>query len=122
MQDIIHSIIAELLPVLSAVLTALAAYGVSLLAKRLKLHLADEHQAILRLAVRKAISGAEEWAARKAGISQGSVAGAQKAEWVHDRLNSMFPDLTSDELDKMIDEELGAIKGVGASGEKALEV
>lgn len=122
MQDLIHSLIAELLPVLSAILTALAAYGVSLLAKRLKLHLADEHQAILRLAVRKAISGAEEWAARKAGVSQDRVAGAQKAKWVHNRLNSMFPDLTPDELDKMIDEELGAIKGVGASGEKALEV
>lgn len=122
MQDLLHSIIAELLPVLSAILTALAAYGVTLLAKRFKLQLADEHQAILRLAVRKAISGAEEWAARKAGVESDPIAGSKKAEWVHARLKAMYPDLAPDELDKLIDEELGAIKGVGASGEKALDV
>lgn len=122
MQDLLHSVIAELLPVLTAILTALAIYGLSLLAKRFKIQLADEHQAILRLAVRKAISGAEEWAARKAGVESDPIEGSKKAQWVHERLKDMYPDLAPDELDKMIDEELGAIKGAGASGEKALDV
>lgn len=122
MHDLLHSFIAELLPVLTAVLTALAIYGLGLLAKRFKIQLADEHQAILRLAVRKAISGAEEWAARKAGVESDPIEGSKKAQWVHARLKDMYPNLAPDELDKMIDEELGAIKGVGASGEKALDV
>ena len=122
MQEIIHSIVAELIPVLSALLTAVATYGVSLLAKRFKVQLNDEHQALLRMAVRKAISGAEEWGARKAGIESRPISGAEKAIWVHNRVQKMFPKLTSDELDSMIDEELGAIKGPGATKDKRIEV
>ena len=67
MDAFMQSVIGEIIPVLSALLTAVATYGVALLAKRFKLQLGDEHKLVVRLAVRKAISGAEEWAARKAG-------------------------------------------------------
>lgn len=122
MQEILHSVVAELLPVLSALLTAVATYGVALLAKRFKIQLGDEHQAIVRLSVRKAISGAEEWAARKSGIESKPIEGAEKAMWVHARVRAMFPKLASEELDALIDEELGAIKGPGATKDKGLEV
>ena len=42
--------------------------------------------------------------------------------WVHKRVQAAFPKLASDELDALIDEELGAIKGVGASKEQGLDV
>lgn len=122
MEDLYKEIIAEALPVVGALLTAVVTYAVSLLAKRFKLQLNDEHQMLVRFAVRKAISGAEEWAARKASVETQAVSGAQKAIWVRNRLRSMFPNLTSEELDDMIDEELGAIKGVGSTGEKGLDV
>ena len=122
MEEIAQHIIKEVIPVLGAILTALATYGVSLLTKRYKIQLNEEHQILMRLAVRKAISGAEEWAYRKAKIDERSVGGAEKATWVHERVKKVFPNLTSDELDTLIDEELGSIKGVGSSGDKGLDV
>lgn len=122
MDAFMQSVIGELIPVLSAVLTAVATYGVALLAKRFKLQLGDEHKLVVRLAVRKAISGAEEWAARKAGVESDPIKGAEKAMWVHKRVQQAFPKLASEELDALIDEELGAIKGVGASKEQGLDV
>ncbi len=122
MEEIAQHIIKEVIPVLGAILTALATYGVSLLTKRYKIQLNEEHHILMRLAVRKAISGAEEWAHRKAKIEERSVRGAEKAVWVHARIQSMFPNLASDELDTLIDEELGSIKGVGSSGDKGLDV
>jgi hypothetical protein len=122
MEDLGKEMMAELLPVMGAILTAVVTYSVSLLAKRFKIQLNDEHQMLVRFAVRKAISGAEEWAARKANVETQPVDGAQKAVWVKDRLKAMFPKMTSEQLDAMIDEELGAIKGVGATREKGLDV
>lgn len=122
MEDLGKEMMAELLPVMGAILTAVVTYSVSLLAKRFKIQLNDEHQMLVRFAVRKAISGAEEWAARKANVETQPVDGAQKAVWVKSRLKAMFPKMTSEQLDAMIDEELGAIKGVGATREKGLDV
>ena len=122
MEDLGKEMMAELLPVMGAILTAVVTYSVSLLAKRFKIQLNDEHQMLVRFAVRKAISGAEEWAARKANVETQPVDGAQKAVWVKGRLKAMFPKMTSEQLDAMIDEELGAIKGVGATREKGLDV
>ena len=122
MEEIAQHIIKEVIPVLGAILTALATYGVSLLTKRYKIQLNEEHQILMRLAVRKAISGAEEWAYRKAKIDERSVGGSEKDTWVHERVKKVFPNLTSDELDTLIDEELGSIKGVGSSGDKGLDV
>ena len=65
MEDILKHFAEALLPVFGALLTAFSSYAVTLVAKRLKIRLADEEQAMLRGAVRKAIAGAEEWAARK---------------------------------------------------------
>ena len=122
MEEIMKHVINELIPVLGALLTALATYGVSLLTKRFKIQLNEEHKVLTRIAVRKAISGAEEWAYRKGKIEERSVEGIEKAQWVHERVKKAFPKLASDELDLLIDEELGSIKGVGSSGDKGLDV
>jgi hypothetical protein len=122
MEEIMKHIISEVIPVLGALLTALATYGVSLLTKRFKIQLSEEHKVLTRIAVRKAISGAEEWAYRKGKIEDRSVNGGEKATWVHNRVKKAFPNLASDELDLLIDEELGSIKGVGSSGEQGLDV
>jgi len=122
MEEIGKHVINELIPVLAALLTAFATYGVQLLTKRFKIQLNEEHKMLTRIAVRKAISGAEEWAYRKAKIEERDIDGKEKAIWVHERIKKAFPNLTSDELDLLIDEELGSIKGVGSSGEKGLDV
>lgn len=122
MEDLMKHFAEAALPVLGALLTAISSYAVTLIAKRLKIRLADEEQALLRLAVRKAIAGAEEWAARKANLETNPIAGASKAQWVHDRIKEKFPKITSDELDRMLDEELALIADVGATKEKTFEV
>ena len=121
MEDLMKHTAEALLPILGALLTAFSSYAVTLIAKRLKLKLRDEEQAMLRGAVRNAIAGAEEWAARKANLDTNPVAGARKAQWVHERIKENFPKLAPDELDRILDEELAMIADVGATKEKKLE-
>lgn len=122
MEDFIKIVAEALLPVLAALLTALSSYAVSLLAKRFKVQLDDEQQLVLRIAIRKAVAGAEEWAARTAKIESNPISGARKAKWVHERVKVLFPNLTSDELDHLIDEELAQLVGVGSTGENTVEI
>jgi len=121
MEDLMKHMAEALLPVFGALLTAFSSYAVTLVARRLKIRLADEEQAMLRGAVRKAIAGAEEWAARKANLDTDPVAGARKAQWVHERIKENFPKVAPDELDRLLDEELAMIADVGATKEKKLE-
>ena len=121
MEDLMKHMAETLLPVFGALLTAFSSYAVTLVARRLKIRLADEEQAMLRGAVRKAIAGAEEWAARKANLDTDPVAGARKAQWVHERIKENFPKVAPDELDRLLDEELAMIADVGATKEKKLE-
>jgi len=122
MEDFIKIVAEALLPVLAALLTALSSYAVSLLAKRFKVQLDDEQQLVLRIAIRKAVAGAEEWAARTAKIESNPISGARKAKWVHERVKALFPNLTPDELDHLIDEELAQLVGVGSTGENTVEI
>lgn len=122
MEEIMKMILEALIPILGALLTALSSYAISLLAKRFKVRLDAEQQLVLRSAIRKAVAGAEEWAARTAKVESNPISGARKAQWVHERVKVMFPNLASDELDQLIDEELAQLVGVGSTGEKALEI
>lgn len=116
----LHSFFAELLPVLSALLTAIISYGAILYIKKLKVQLSQEEEDQLRLTVRNAINGAEEWAARKMKLEKASVNGLEKASWVHERVKQSYSDLTSEELDKLIDEELTHSISSGASAFKEI--
>ena len=121
MQDMLHSFFAELLPVLSALLTAIISYGAILYIKKLKIQLSQEQEDQLRLAVRNAINGAEEWAARRVKLDNKQVAGLEKASWVHDRIKESFSGLTTEELEKLIDEELNHFSDSGAFTRKGID-
>ena len=121
MSEFGKMIIENLLPVVGALLTALSTYAVRLIAAKLKLQIAAEEEAMLRFAIRKAIAGAEEWAARKAHVNSKPVAGADKARWVSERIKDIYPSVENNEITRLIDEELASIKGVGATGDKSIE-
>jgi hypothetical protein len=117
------SLASYLLPVIAAILSALAAYGLRYLAKKWKIDLDLAQDAAIRTAVRSAIAGAEEMASRKLKLEPGkAVPGSEKAQWVFDRVNQMFPDLININLHKMIDEELAQIRGVGATGDRVVGI
>ena len=120
MESLFNSILAELLPVTAAILTALLSYGILLLTSHFKIKVSQEHEDLIRLSVRKAIGGAEEWAARQLGLEDVEVSGFEKTIWVRDRVRMYYPDLTDDELDRLIDEELAALPRVGATQEKVV--
>ena len=109
------NLMATLLPILAMVLTAFASWGLQILAKKWGLQLDLEKDAAVRMAVRTAIGGAEEWAARKLMLDDDVVDGADKAKWVHQQVTALWPKLIPDGLDRMIDEELSLMYDVGAT-------
>ena len=115
-------LLSYLLPVIAAVLTALSSWGLTLLAKKWKIDLDLTKDAALRLALRAAIGGAEEWAARKLKLDpEAAVDGAEKAKMVKGIIEAKWPKLTPAELDQLIDEELAATKGVGATQDRVVQ-
>jgi len=108
-------IMSMLLPVIAALLTAVITWGLSKLAKKWGINLDLTKDATIRVAIRTAIGGAEEWAERKWKIDGKKPEGAEKAKWVHDQVSALWPTLLPDNLDGMIDEELAAMSGVGAT-------
>jgi len=109
------TLMSYLLPVIAAVLTGLISWGLTKLFKKWGVQLDLTKDAAIRQAVRIAIGGAEEWAARKMKLDA-KPDGAEKAKWVHDQVSRLWPRLLPDDLDGMIDEELAAMQGVGATG------
>ena len=110
-------LLSLLLPVIAAVLSGLIAWGLTKLTKKWGINLDMTKDAALRIAIRTAIGGAEEWAERKWNIDGNKPEGAEKAKWVHDQVSALWPTLIPDSLDRMIDEELATMKGVGATGD-----
>lgn len=106
-----------MLPLLAAVLTAVAWKLVAALLKKWGVDLSESQERALRSSVRRAIGGAEEWAARELKIDKAKKSGGEKEAWVRMRLKKLYPDLLDDDLALYIDEELARINGVGASGE-----
>jgi len=111
-------IMSYLLPVIAVIITALASWALTLLAKKLGVQVDMTKDAAIRRAVRMSIGGAEEWAARKMGTDESKKPeGVEKADWVKRQMNSMWPNLLPEELDRYIDEELAAVPGAGATGD-----
>ena len=110
-------LLSLLLPVIAAVLSGLIAWGLTKLTKKWGINLDMTKDAALRIAIRTAIGGAEEWAERKWNIDGNKPEGAEKAKWIHDQVSALWPTLIPDSLDRMIDEELATMKGVGATGD-----
>lgn len=115
------TILSYVLPVLAAVIGSLVAWGVKKLVNKWGIQLDLHKDSQLRIAVRAAIKGAEEWAARKMKLdTDKAVTGAEKASWVQKRIQRMFPELLPDDLEALIDEELASMWGVGSTGERVV--
>lgn len=109
------TILSYLLPVAALVLTTLLSWGMTYLGRRYKVQLDLTQDAALRVAVRAAIGGAEEWGARKLKIQGKRVPSAEKAAWVKKAVTSQWPKLLPEDLDRLLDEEIAAMHGVGAT-------
>lgn len=121
-EYIMKEIFEIVLPIMGAMLTAISSYAVSILCKRMGIKLDQDKQDQVRHLIRSGIAGAEEWAARKAKVDSRNVTGLEKAQWVHAQLKKKFPNLASDDLDLMIDQELAMLEDVGATGSKKINV
>lgn len=120
MRELLNEIMGYILQGLAALISAMILVGLQRLAKRFNLQLSEREQAMVRGAVRKAIAGAEEWAARELKANRQPVAGVQKAARVKGMVTAQWPKLLPDDLDRMIDEELAAMSGVGATGDRVV--
>ena len=118
-QNLGVQLFGYMLPGIAGVLVALLSWLLLLGARRLGLNIDLARDSMIRGAVRAAIAGAEEWAARKlkAGSKTG---GAEKLQWAIDQLRERYPGALPDELRRMVDEELGLMIGVGATGDQAI--
>lgn len=123
LTEIGRDILAQMLPVMGALLMALASWALHSLQKKLGVELnAKANEAILGT-VRQGIAIAEERAAQaaKANVTDDDrKAGAQKAAWAAAFVEKQWPKLASDDVDDLIHSELARLKGVGATGDKAL--
>jgi len=104
-----------LLPTAGAVLSLLAGWLLLGLRRRLGLEIADAHAALIRGTVRRAIAGAEEWAAREGGRG-----GLVKSAHAIAAVRVQYPKLPPSSACRLLDEELGSLPGMGASGDRAV--
>lgn len=114
-------VLGYVFPVLAIILTSLAAWGLQRLAVKFGIDINLKRDAAIRFAVRAAIAGAEEWAARKLKLDDQKVHASEKLAWVKKVIEAQWPKLLPDDLDRIIDEELATMRGVGATGDKTVE-
>ncbi len=116
MELLIKPLIEIILPVLATVLTALGALVVQRMQQKFKVQLDVEQNKVVRDTIRKAIVGAEEWAARKMGHEGiDRVGGLEKADHVLSVVKKAYPKLDESEVMQIIDEEIATIKGLGST-------
>jgi hypothetical protein len=116
--DIGRQILEQLLPIMGALLAALAAVALQKLQKKLGYELSEKQEAMLMAQVRRGISYAEEKAAHAAKVvidKDDRESAQQKAKWAAEIIEAKYPKLTSDEIDKLIKTELANMTGVGAT-------
>lgn len=114
--SLVAQALSYLLPLLASILSALAIWVLGLLGRRFRVQLDLEQGSKLRGAVRAAILGAEEWAARQAKVAGGPPpAGPLKASWATEALRRQYPAVLPADLALLLDEELGGMPGYGAS-------
>lgn len=114
--SLVAQALSYLLPLLASILSALAIWVLGLLGRRFRVALDLEQGSKLRGAVRAAIFGSEEWAARQAKVAGGPPpAGPLKASWATEALRRQYPAVLPADLALLLDEELGGMPGYGAS-------
>jgi len=118
-QGLGGQVLSYVVPIAGSLLSVLGAWLLLLLKKRLNLNIDVTRDSMLRSAIRAAIAGAEEWAARRLKTGQKTDSHA-KLQWVVDALIVQYPKLLPDDLKRTIDEELGLMPGAGATGDRAI--
>lgn len=101
---------------LGTILVALASWAVKKLSDKLGFELDEQKEEALRAQVRRAIGHAEEWARRRAKAGEGVTDGGEKLKFVLAIMERLAPNLTPDDLDRLIHEEIAFLRNVGASG------
>jgi len=107
-SGVLPTVLAYLIPVVGAFLAALLGWALALLAKRMGIQTTAAQDAALRAAIRAAIGGAEEWAARKAKAGELQPSGKEKAARVVDIVARQWPAALPADLHLRLDEELAA--------------
>ena len=120
-QTLLNEIMGYVLQGLAALIAAMILVGLQRLQQRFRLQLTEREQDMIRQAVRRGIAGAEEWAARELKTKRAPVAGVQKAARVKDMVAAQWPNLLPADLDRMLDEELATMPGVGATGARTVD-
>ncbi len=108
--------LAYVLPIAATVLSALASWALIAIRKKTGIDIDIRQDAALRVAIRSAIAGAEEWAARKLKLEDKKVDANEKADWVWNIITKTWPKLEKSEFDGLLDQELAMAAGVGATG------
>ena len=116
MHELAITVFEVLIPVLASVLTALAAIVLKKLQKKFDVELTAKENESVKTLIRDGIASAEEWAARKANLKDGSVAsGREKAHRVISLVKDVFPKITDNEVAMLIDAEVARTEGLGAT-------
>ena len=110
-----------ILPPLFAVFGGLLSWGAARLIKKMGIDINMKQDAALRVAIRNAAAGAEEWAAGKLGLpddARNARSGGEKMTWVVNRVRKQWGDKIPDDIEEMVLEELAQMRGVGATGNR----
>lgn len=118
LQNLGLQALAFVVPIAGTILATLAGLIMMIVKRRFGLDLSVAQNAAVNDAIRFAIAGAEEWAARqlKSGVKR---SGPDKVAWVVEAMREKFPGDGRD-WSRLIDQALGSTPGVGATGERAI--
>lgn len=125
MDDLVNEILSY---VVVAVLVAMSVWlgsAIKAVLERIAQKLNFQGQLVsdemIERAVVRLVSAAEEIAARRAKVNPEDVMrGAEKAQWVKDQIERLFPHLISDDVEARIDAALARLRGVGATGDTSV--
>ena len=110
-------VLPPLIQMLGVLLCALSGYALRLLLRKFKIQLDDVVETSLRASVRGASRGAEEWAARELKVGRPKPLSEDKMDFAKNLVRQRWPDAVPGELERLIDEEIAALNGVGATGD-----
>lgn len=104
-----------LLTLLAPVVAGLIAIAVRKLAKRFDLEIGEKQRELMNDTVLRLVMAAEERGRRALKLGDYEFRGEAKARWVYDQFTRQFPDALPGDVERMIDEALGTVVGMGAS-------
>ena len=114
-------VLSYILPPLFAILGGLLSWGAARLVKKMGIDINMQQDAALRVAIRNAAAGAEEWASGKLGLpddEEAARSGGEKMTWVVNRVRKQWGDKIPDDIEEMVMEELAQMRGIGATGNR----